>query len=562
VGTRNTPGDPIFIFLFSLLLIAPGTGGKDSPGQGDEIMHIRTVQDSYKAGTFYVPTVQGYPNYFKPPLLFWSGLLTRHLLGPGLFGARASSVLFAALTAVLLYWMLVYARVGRITAIATSFAYVCSVGTMKFGRLLMMEQGMAFFFTAFVFLFLVHYRTGKFWPIILAGFLSGVAFLFKGPLFIIYCGMVMAVWAMILIFRFGEGFKWKGSHKILPIIRTGFIFLLVASIPATLWVISILRAGNEGKALIKYFFIVENLGKFAGENQAWFGIIAGLLTYSMPWTLILAVGSFFVFRKETRSFADLASKIMLLSAICITLLHAIPYRKAAYYSLPFMPIIFASVATALRDYWRLEKAARVSLLVIGILTPLLTILLWFASHSLWSLLFLAPLVLYIFLIWFLKTQTAARLLSKLPDAPYMNTLSIVGVVFVLSLQFVLYPLANKNVMPTEKISQFSRNLCVLSNESWDAMELKNLLPETNIRVSIPGSPVTCADGSFGVFYVPDMPNQEHMMDSLLFPAYRKADEWEIWRRRMNAIDVMRYIAGEDQIIVNAQYFVPNKVEKK
>ncbi|MBL8022137.1 MAG: glycosyltransferase family 39 protein [Leptospirales bacterium] len=545
---------PSLLLLLSLLFLLPGTGGKNSPGQGDEAMHIVTVQESLAVKSYLIPVLDGIPNYYKPPLLFWAGMATESLLGPSLLGARLPSVVFAVGTVILLYYLMVYWGVRRGAAFTGALAYLSTIGVMKFGRLLMMEQGMAFFFLAFVFLFLIFYRTNSLWALIVAGLVSGFAFLFKGPIFLVYCAVFLLAWAFMRFFRFsGDPVAWKGKHFIWPIVRTGIVYSLIAILPALIWILGLNFAGDGGRRLLGYFFVVENLGKFAQEDQSELRLLVGWLTYTFPWTLILLGAVIHGFkRQKIRNAAQLVGRLLLLTVILTTLLHVIPNRKAAYYGLPFMPLLFAAVPMVIRDLKVLESWAKPSLIVAAVIALVLAGVAFSVSHSWLSLgLALPALVLVGFFL------PAFRRLRALQNYPALKLTSVAGILLILMMQLILYPQLNHEVIPVSLAPTFSKQVCVISSETWDGMDLKVLRPDANIQVSVPGSPVHCADKTRAVLVIPDKIEDLSMSQSLLERlGYAKRESWPIWKRWLNFYDVLEYWKRNRAITTTAEYYEP------
>ncbi|HMY47720.1 MAG TPA: glycosyltransferase family 39 protein, partial [Leptospiraceae bacterium] len=469
MNTRFFPG---LLIVLSLAFLVPGTGGKDFPGQGDEVMHLVTVQQSLASKSYIVPVVDGVPNYYKPPLLFWAGMVTEAVLGPGLFGPRFSSILFTTGIVLLMYYLMVVWGVRPWVAVVASIAYLCSIGTMKFGRLLMMEQGMAFFYLLFVFLLLEHYRTGRIRPLIVSGLISGIGFLFKGPVFLIYCAFTLIIWASMRIVRFKtDPVRITGLRKFWPTVRTGLIFSAFALVVPVIWAGSVLLfAGVAGKAMLAYFFIVENAGKFAQQDQSEIRILVGWIIYTFPWTVVLFAGLYFALRSRyAYGKIQIAGRLLLMTVVVTTIFHFIPNRKAAYYGIPFAPLLFAGLPMMLRDNSVLERWSRLSLIVLYIVMPALVVLTWLGSDSPWSLLLLIPVVAGIFID--IRAKRDSNFLNgSFATDRRLKTLSVAGVLVILVLQFVLYPLLNKEVIPVGMSGRFASKMCVISTETWDAMD--------------------------------------------------------------------------------------------
>ncbi|MCE9598735.1 MAG: glycosyltransferase family 39 protein [Spirochaetia bacterium] len=544
---------PSLLLLFSLIFLLPGTGGKDSPGQGDEAMHIVTVQESLYAKSYLIPVLDGIPNYYKPPLLFWAGMATESLFGHSLLGARMPSVLFGMGTVVLIYYLMVYWGVARWAAFVSALAYLCTIGVMKFARLLMMEQGMAFFFVLFVHLFLIFYRTNSIWALVSAALVSGIAFLFKGPIFLVYSAIFLLTWAAMRFFRFSANpVSWKGKHLLWPIVRTGIVYSLIAILPALFWILSLnFQSNGDGRRLLGYFFEIENLGKFSQEDQSEARLFVGWLTYTFPWTLIL-LGAFIQSfrRQDIRNISQLIGRLLLITVVLTTLLHVIPNRKAAYYGLPFMPLLFAAIPMALRDLRVLESWAKPSLYLSASIAVALAGVSYSVSGSWISFGLVLPALVLIGLF-----LPASKRPAFLTQNPALKLMSLSGILLILVVQLILYPQLNHEVIPVSRARGFSNQLCVISSETWDGMDLKVLRPDASIQVSVPGSPVHCANRTRAVLVIPDKPEDLLASQALMQElGYAKRQSWPIWKRWLNFYDVIEYWKRNRSITATAEYY--------
>jgi 4-amino-4-deoxy-L-arabinose transferase-like glycosyltransferase len=546
---------PATLLLLSALFLIPGLGGKNSPGQGDEVMHLLTVQGSLAAGSYLVPVLEGQPNYYKPPLLFWMAMGTEKIFGGGLFGGRISSVVFTAASALVIYFILLYGRVDWRIAFASALAYILTVGAMKFARLLMMEQAMAFALLLVVLCLMAQIQTGKLRYALFAGLITGAAFLFKGPLFIVYTGLIYSVWIMIPLFRFEaeNGWRWSGGRHIPLALKTAVLVLAGSFVLPLLWIGSVLAfTGQGGAVLLEFFFVVENFGKFAQENQNTLRLLGGWLTYTFPWTLIVLAGMFLVFvPQRMQSRRQYFGRILILSVFTLMIFHVLPHRKAAYYGVPFMPLVFAGIPLLLKDLRALERPARWTLILLYFVSPVLALAALLASESWLGLLLLVPALAALFL----NNTRIAQITERLRLHKSLKIAGFSGALMILSLQFVLYPLVNHEVIPTDRVQALARNICVVTGETWDAMDLKVLRPDIDVIATVPMSPETCVDGRRAVLHIPDAPREESMIDlALEGKKYQEKFRWNMWSRRLDANAVLDYLQGGRRILSRVRYY--------
>jgi 4-amino-4-deoxy-L-arabinose transferase-like glycosyltransferase len=91
----------------------------------------------------------------------------------------------AAGTAVFLFLIARLHSLSFARSLLISVLFLFTLAAFKFGRLLMMDMPMAFFLTAVAYSFVRHWRIQKGWKFMaLAGFLTGIAFLFRDCSFV------------------------------------------------------------------------------------------------------------------------------------------------------------------------------------------------------------------------------------------------------------------------------------------------------------------------------------------------------------------------------------------
>jgi len=130
-----------------------------------------------------------------------------------------------------------------------------------------------------------------------------------------------------------------------------------------------------------------------------------------------------------------------------------------------------------------------------------------------------------------------------------------GFLTIIAMQTILYPLLNREVIPVSRATLFPSNMCVISSDSWDAMEVKVLNPLSDVRVSVPNNPFSCADGSRAVLVIPDGQGDEMLLSrQVASKGYLRKDEWEIYRRHLTFFQVVDYLKGGQPITTHAQYY--------
>ncbi len=540
------------VALSSVVLLMPGTGGTAVLGQGDEFMHIATVRASLAEGRWLIPPnpgpVAGLPNAYKPPLLFWLSTISEAAWGSSLWAGRLPSVLAGAGTAALLFALLCSFHLGRVSAALVSLAYVGTVGTFKFARLLMMEQIMALLVLAVAF-FLLRFarRPGSTGDLIAAGFLSGVGFLVKGPLFQFYAAILLVCWSYsVLIPHVVERRdRWK------RVARAWVIFHL-AALPSFLLWLALVYGSGWGAEILHFFFYTENVRKFARANQPGTRILFGWLLYTLPWTPILLYGFYKSLRSDARSPSSNAARILVASAVLMTLLHLLPNRKDAYYVIPAMPLLFAGVAlghlrNATLPAWMRYSAAG----FIGLICLCMLWLLWWFHPLTGRVAMGTGLIAAAFVL-------AVLALCALPST-LRPRVFYAGAAFslLLALQFAVLPKFSRPLLPDRKwVGLRDRSLCVVSEQPWDAFHIAATLPNTQIRHTLPGV-AGCAPTSDFVLTIGGAPqgnpafnhNAEAQSGSKVAPL----EQWATWAEGISTATMYRAIAERTLV---PELFVP------
>lgn len=319
-----------FLFAVSLTALLPGSSGDALLLQGDEVMHIATIRESLAHGEYILPRLNGEANYFKPPLLFWLGMASEKVFGTSLLSARLPAILLASFTVSVLFLFLLDITKKIRLSFFSSLIYLFTLGNFKFGRLLMMEQGMVFSLLLTTYLFYKYYKTRKKAFIILSSLTAGVSYLYKGPLFQVYTAILLLSWAGVFLLHFKfSPFAWKGKRYIRSLVSTLVLFHLIELVPILAWLSFLVYL--KGSGILYYFFVVENYGKFFSENQNLFRIFSGWIFYAQPIGFALLYFAFYSLKLKIKSRNSLFARVIINTSFLLTLLHLLPNRKDGYY---------------------------------------------------------------------------------------------------------------------------------------------------------------------------------------------------------------------------------------
>lgn len=541
---RNFGFITLLAFL-TVMVLLPGMSGDALLQQGDEVMHITTVRYSLDSGNFLYPRlITGVTNAYKPPLLFWSSMVSESLLGRSLLGVRLPSLGAALLTVVLLYLLLIEFEISRRRAFITAAIYIFTLGTFKFARLLMMEQNMALFFLACAFFFLRYVKHQKFRDLAISGVISGIGFWFKGPLFQVYATLMLISWASIILLHWrgntkspsrpggndsegtdkkipsGPGISWEGKRHIAQVWRVLFYFHLFALLPVILWFVYALLSADRN-TLLGFFFITENLRKFARANQNELLILLGWLLYTLPWTPIIFAGALAALKQDIRSRSALAGRILIMSTIAITLLHLLPNRKDPYYIMPLIAPLLAGVTLSFKDKKKLSSLTVVfNTVFILILSLLIFVTLFRLGADIKQ--YIWPLIAAI---------AAAGTIVFVKKEPFFYAgFFLSGIMLLLVFQFTLLPWLYRPIQPADLEIKTNNRVCVISKNPWDALAHAVIRPDLHFEFKYPETTGGCADGRQPL--IVRVPEYQPSSD------YEQKRVWYIWNRDATPVQIL------------------------
>jgi len=251
--------------------------GLDSPSGGthpDERLYLSLTHEMEVQGTWMTPTLEGLPDFTKPPLLYWAARACSAVFGPRLWAARLPVAVCALLLA------LVAGRLARRFGGEAAFARgVLLVGTclgvLRYGRLTMMDVPLALALAVAVDLGWTAVETRRPEYLLGVGAAAGLSALLKGPVGPL---LVLGIVAGILAVRAPSLLRtrWGAAGAGLSLVVGGPWFVAMAI--------------RHGRGFVDRFFLVENVGKFTGwpwtlGGEAW--LLLSLPLLSLPWVALV-----------------------------------------------------------------------------------------------------------------------------------------------------------------------------------------------------------------------------------------------------------------------------------
>jgi len=376
-----------------LLLVSLGA----APLERAEIYFVDAARAMVESGDYLVPRYRGEPFFDKPPLTYWLMAASFRLFGFTLIAARLVPVAAALALLCATAWLgrLIF---DRATGVAAAAVLASTLLFLSFGRVAMSDMLLALWTTLAVALALEGETAAglRARGIGLAlGIVLGLGFLTKGPIALVLPGLGVATWA------------WR--RRRLPLRAADrTLAIAVFAVVGLAWFALVYR--RLGAAPLEYFFLHENLERFAsetydaGRSPAYY--LGAYLAVGLPWSLLFPRAAFRLPPGERAILAWLA-----LMAVPLSLARG----KIDYYLLPLAPaasLVVARFLTA-RDWSVIDRrwaqAAAAAFAAGILLVP------WTAARV--PLEWLAPAAAQVVLVLVSVTAAVLALMAALRPAP-------------------------------------------------------------------------------------------------------------------------------------------------
>ena len=424
---------PSLLFGLALACIAYfyGLDSRFAPKNGDEYPYTHIVRMT-SAADAWLPLqseMVGIKNT-KPPLLFWQGMLsTDHGNAWTLFNLRWPSLVYTALTTILIILSAVAIAKNLTVGLLAGVIWLAFFNTYRYGRPYLAEPPEIFWLSAPFFLLLIvgkRLTESKLVFPIFAGIAFGFALLYKSVAYIVPACLVLSLWY----------WQWRDRQLIESIrrdlLKVGSIGLIALGFFA-LWFL----LDPDPRAIWNEFVIGENAGKFAARNTsylkdlAWGGDSVGMLFVTgvaNAGFLAFAVLNLFYLTIRNRKPMRLEEKLLWIWIAVFFIIFSLPSQRSGRYLLPIMP----AIAILLAMHWQQLNRWTfwLGLLLQGIVLMALAWLSW--NIKLWS---------YPIWHWFLLLGGIAVVLIGLFHARFTKTATLLACFFtVLCLSSSIMPL--------------------------------------------------------------------------------------------------------------------------
>jgi 4-amino-4-deoxy-L-arabinose transferase-like glycosyltransferase len=332
-----------------------------APLERAEIYFVDAARAMVETGDYVVPRYEGEPFFDKPPLTYWLMAGAFRAFGATLAAARAVPVAAALLLLAATAWLGTRAF-DRRTGAAAAAILASTLLFLAFGRVAMSDMLLALLSTTAVALGLEALGTRGARLLLLGvalGIVLGLGFLTKGPIAVLLPGLgVLAFW-------------WAARRR--PPLGPLALAVVAFAVVGLSWFVVVYR--RMGPAPLEYFFLRENLERFAGETydagRSPFYYLYAYLAVGLPWSLLLPRAAWRLPRGERTALLWLGLMLVPLS---------LARGKIDYYLLPLAPAASLVVARWLAAVpWnagdvRWARAAAVAFALVALAIP------WLAAH--------------------------------------------------------------------------------------------------------------------------------------------------------------------------------------
>lgn len=246
----------------------------------DEVRYGEIAREILANGNWVVPRLDGLLYFEKPPFGYWLNAISLALFGENPFAVRFVSAFSAGLSSIAVYFLGRKLFASKFVAYLATFIFMTTFEVQAVGTYSVLDSlfaallncGMALFVAAALANPPVRTRY-----LIASGIFFGAAFLTKGFL-------ALALPALVLI-------PWLALQQRYDLLfRHSWVIMIVAAIVIAPWSLAIHQQQPD---FWRYFFWVEHVQRFAGENAQhaepfWF-YLAFLPLLAFPWLAVLPV---------------------------------------------------------------------------------------------------------------------------------------------------------------------------------------------------------------------------------------------------------------------------------
>lgn len=313
--------------LATAALLLPHLGV--APLERAEIYFLDAARGMVESGDWVVPRYEGEPFFDKPVLSYWLMAAAMEALGTSAGAGRLVAVVAAALVLLATAWLgtLLF---DRRSGLAGALVLATTAAFLVFGRVAMSDMLLALWTTLAVALAVVAYRPeAPWWAVPLLGAVAGLGFATKGPIALLVPGL-----AILLLLL-------ENRRRPVPCGAGALVLgILAFAVFGLGWFALVYR--RLGEEPLVYFFLRENLERFAGEaydvgRPVWFYPPA-YLAEGLPWSPLLPIALLRLLRSGERD-ESARARFLAVWVLLVLVPLSLSRGKIDYYLLPVYPAL-------------------------------------------------------------------------------------------------------------------------------------------------------------------------------------------------------------------------------
>jgi 4-amino-4-deoxy-L-arabinose transferase-like glycosyltransferase len=293
----------------------------------DEGRYSGIPAEMIATGDYITPHLKGVVYFEKPPLMYWATALSFHIFGQNEFASRLP-VALCAWGLILLAWRMgLYFHDPRTGLYAAAVLTTCLFHA-AIGRINILDMPLAFFVCTAVwagFRFFSGERYHKGW-LCLFFFLSGLAFMTKGLIGIVFPAGVVGLWLVL-------SRRWRDILRFFS--PVGIAIFLLVTLP---WLLLVQERNPD---FFRFFFIQEHFlrytTKFHQRHEPFWFFLPILVGGIIPWLGFLPAVACGFRRKWQQAFGREEKRLLLTWFGFILVFFSISSSKLVPYVAPLFP---------------------------------------------------------------------------------------------------------------------------------------------------------------------------------------------------------------------------------
>ncbi len=319
--------EKILVLLIVPLILYVGTLPFMPLMEPDEGRYSGIPAEMIATGDYITPHLKGVVYFEKPPLMYWATALSFHVFGQNEFASRLPAAL-CAWGLILLAWRMGLYFHDRKTGLYAAAVLTTCLFHAAIGRINILDMPLAFFvctavWAGFRFFSGGTYRRG--W-LYLFFFLSGLAFLTKGLIGIVFPAATVGLWLAL-------SRRWRDILRFFS--PPGIAVFLLVAIP---WLILVQERNPD---FFRFFFIQEHFLRYTTKlhqrhEPFWF-FLPVLVGGIIPWLGFLPSVSGGFRRKWTEAYGGEEKRFLLTWFGFILVFFSISSSKLVPYITPLFP---------------------------------------------------------------------------------------------------------------------------------------------------------------------------------------------------------------------------------